>query len=392
MKKYVILKPGREKSPKNFHHWIFSGAVASSSDFEDGEILPVVSSQGELLGHAYFNRASGICGRFVSFGKSDPLETIQNHLEKAFALRKKIFENEDTTAYRLVNSEGDFLPGLIVDVYGDIAVLQITTLGMEKLKPMIVEFLKNIPGITAIYEKSDSSARREEEMLPFVSWLYGKEREEVIVKERGISFSIHFPTAQKTGLFLDQREMRTLVQKYAKGRTVLNCFSYTGGFNLFALQGGAKKADAVEIVGAHRQSFEKNIEINGYKKTQATFFEEDVFEFLRSEKVHGYDFIILDPPAFAKKRDDTTRACRGYKDMNRLAMKNLPENGFLLTSSCSHFVDRKLFQQVVFEAAVEANREVQIFSEHILAPDHPLNVYHPEGEYLKSFLLHVRDS
>lgn len=387
MQNALTLKPGREKSVLNFHPWIFSGAVAVLPDTDNGAIVPVLSSQKKLLGHAMINRNSGILARLVSFGEEDPITAIGASIERAVALRKALFDKKKTNAYRLINAEGDFLPGLIADQYDKVIVLDIGTLGMEKLKPFLIEKLKKALKIQAIYEKSDGPSRKAEGLKESSGWLWGKPRENAAVLENGLTFTVSFEGGQKTGFFLDQRETRALAERYAAGRKVLNVFAYTGGFNAYALRGGAKRADAVETGKELESIFRQNMTQNGFPEKTTAFFEEDAFSFLRSEKARGYDFIILDPPAFAKKKMDVIPACRGYKDINRLALKNLEPEGLLLTSSCSHFVDENLFRQVIFEAAKEAGRNVQILSKHLLAPDHPINIYHPQGEYLKSFLL-----
>jgi 23S rRNA (cytosine1962-C5)-methyltransferase len=389
MSQAVILKPGKEKAAFNRHHWIFSGAVAQMPDFEDGQILPVESSAGQMLGHAYFNRHSGIIGRFVSFGASAPEAAILNHLEEAYKLRQNLFDGSDTTAYRLVNAEGDSLPGLTIDRYEDSLVLQITTLGMEKLKPLILDWLGKNLEPKGIYERSDLSARKEEGMPEYAGWLGPAAETQIDFRENGLKFRADIAVGQKTGFFLDQREMRSLVKSHSRGRKVLNCFAYTGAFGVYALAGGAVRADAVEISENAKELFEYHLQANGFGPDQGNFFAADVFDFLRSDGVAGYDFVILDPPAFAKRKTDIVRAARGYKDINRLAIKNVNPGGLVLTSSCSYFVDEKLFRQVVFQAAAEAGRDVKIIGKHRLAPDHPINIYHPEGEYLKSFLLHV---
>lgn len=373
----VILKPGREKALYNRHPWIFSGAIDTRPNPCSGEIMPVYSSKGDLLGHAFLNSKSQLIGRVVSFGNEDPYDAIKRHLEEA--LRARQFNNQ-TSAYRLVNGEGDFLPGLIIDQYDDLAVMQIGCLGMEKLKPFILQHLP----FDHVYEKSDLPSRREEGLLPFEGWLKGK-KDNLVIKENGLKFKVSLE-GQKTGFFLDQREMRELIRRLAKEKRVLNTFAYSGGFSIAALAGGAKEVVSVDISEPAVKLIGENIRLNGFPEQKNIV--ADVFEFLRQESL-DYDIVILDPPAFAKKAKDVVQACRGYKDINRLAMSKMPKGSLLLTCSCSHHVDEKLFQQVVFQASIEAQREVQILSRHHLAMDHPINVACPEGEYLKSFLLRV---
>ncbi len=385
----LILKAGKDKPVKNYHHWIFSGAVkALSDDATDGSIVQVFSSEREILGSAYVNRASGILGRMVAFGEGDPIETITDTIEKAVAFRQGLFDDKHTTAYRLVNAEGDRLPGLIVDRYGDYLAIQIATLGMEKLKPLVLETLHRLFSIKGIYEKSSLPARREEGLKDYEGPVVGNVPTTVEIKENGLTFLVDIAGGQKTGFFLDQREMRSLVRDYAKGRRLLNCFSYTGGFSVSALAGGALRATSVDISEDATKLSDENAGRNAVDSRHQSV-TADLFEYLRESHPGDYDFIILDPPAFVKRKIDIVAGCRGYKDINRLALKLLPERSYLLTSSCSYFVDEKLFQQVVFQAAREADRRVRIISHHRQAPDHPINIYHPEGEYLKSLLLYV---
>lgn len=374
----VILKPGREKAALHRHPWIFSGAIASAPPDLSGQIYPVFSAKGEQLGSAYFNSRSQLIGRFVAFGLEPPEEAIERHIQEA--LQKRHFGPE-TTAYRLINGEGDFLPGLIVDRYHDLTVVQVGTLGMEKLKPL---FLPLLPG--RVYEKSLLPSRKEEGLAPLEGWLRGVRSTSIEVLEEGLRFHIDVKEGQKTGFFLDQRENRKLIRSLSYNKKVLNLFSYTGGFTVAALAGGALRADSVDISAKACQLAEENIKLNGFAAQKV--MEADVFEFLRQESL-PYDLVILDPPAFAKRQKDVVQACRGYKDINRLALKKMPKNGLLLTCSCSHFVEEALFQKVLFQAAVEAKREVQIIGKHRLAADHPLNIFHPEGDYLKSFLLSI---
>lgn len=384
----VVLMPGRDKAVKNRHHWIFSGAVRDLPDLEDGAVLPVRSAGGDLLGHAYFNRKSAIIGRMIAFGPEPPDAAVRASLERALALRRAFFDPISTNALRLVNAEGDGLPGLIADLYGDVLVLQIATLGMEKLKPLVLEVLQAAVKPRSILEKSDLPARREEGLEPFEAVLFGEAGDRVRILEAGVPFWVSLSSGQKTGFYLDQRESRRLVRETASGRRVLNTFSYSGSFSVSALLGGAIRADSVDSSGEALALAQENFELNGLPSDAGLFFTADVFEFLR-EPALDHDYIILDPPAFAKKRTDVVAACRGYKDINRLAFQRIRTPGLVLTFSCSHFVDETLFQQVVFQAAHEAGRRVRIIQKHRQAFDHPVNVYHPETAYLKGFLLYV---
>jgi len=384
----VVLKPGRDKAVRHRHHWIFSGAVRDLPDFEDGAILPVRAAGGDLLGHAYFNRRSSIVGRMVSFGEEPPEAAVRRSLDRALALRSRFFDPALTNARRIVNAEGDGLPGLVADLYDDVLVLQVATLGMERLKPLVVDHLAAALKPRAVYERSDLPARREEGLEEAAGWLAGEPVERVRILENGIPFWVAPAGGQKTGFFLDQRESRRLVRDCARGRRVLNTFAYTGSFSVCALLGGAVLADSVDTSAPALALARENFALNGLAAEAGLFVTADVFEFLR-EPARDHDFIILDPPAFAKKRTDVVAGCRGYKDVNRLAIQRVRTPGLVLTFSCSHFVDETLFQQVVFQAASEAGRRVRIVQKHRQAFDHPVNVYQPETAYLKGFLLYV---
>lgn len=378
----VILKEGREKSLLQRHPWIFSGAVAKLPNIEPGEVLSVYSSSGNFLAKAYFHPDNSLSGRVLTF-ENEPIDmAIQKKLDEALSLRK--FDS-NTTAYRLVNAEGDGLPGLIVDKYANTFVVQFSTYGMERLKPLILEKLIALKP-DAIYEKSSSSARAQEGLNASEGILYGNDIDEVEVLENGIKFLVSLKTGQKTGLFLDQRERRKEIGQLARDKRVLNCFSYTSGFSLYALNGGAKSVDSVDSCRIACEYAQKNTELNGL--SHHTIHCEDVFTFLKREKL-DYNLFILDPPAFAKKRTDIPTACLGYKTINRLVMEKAPRGSLLLTCSCSYFIDEKLFQTLLFQSAQESGRTVRILNHHAQASDHPISIFHPEGEYLKSFLLHI---
>lgn len=388
----VILKPERDKHVRNKHPWVFMGAIESYPKFEDGDILPVVTSHGDFIGYGYFNRGQSISGRMFSFGNDsdDPKQIVVENIKNAIELRKSVV-GPDTNAYRMINGEGDDLPGLVVDKYDQVLVMQVNTLGVEKLKPLILKTLIEVLGDMPVYEKSASPTRRKEGLEDFEGWLVGDVNDQpFVVEEHGLKFEVALASAQKTGLFLDQREMRQLVRSFAKYRTVLNCFSYTGGFSVYALAGGAKKADSVDISESAIEGAKKNMELNGFATADNGFFAQDVLEFLNVRTAKNqYDFIILDPPAFAKRASDVRNATRGYTDINQAAMEKLPKGGLLLTSSCSAHIDRELFQTIVFNAAKYAKRKVRILSYHVLAADHPVNLFYPEGDYLKSLLLYL---
>lgn len=385
----VVLKPGKDKPIRNRHHWIFSGAIARLPEFTDGDCLPVYSSQEEYLGWAYFNRKAAICGRMVSFSEELPKEAICRHLKEALELRNALFDSKHTNGYRLVNGEGDLLPGLIIDRYQDVLVMQISTLGMQKLAPVVVDWLLHHLPIKSIYEKSLLPSRKEEGLQDQQGSLSGDiPTGGVEIIENDLHFSVSILHGQKTGFFLDHREMRQQVRRLSHGKRVLNCFAYTGGFSVYAAAGGALAVDSVDISASAMQMAQHNMAINGLESSNHHYFAADVFEFLR-EKPLEYDLVILDPPAFAKRQKDIVQACRGYKDINRLAMEKMPSGSILLTSSCSYHVNEELFQKVVFQAAVEAGRSVKIIGRHQMGSDHPVNICHPESDYLKSLLLFI---
>ncbi len=385
---FVVLKKGKEKAILAKHHWIFSGAIASMPHFDDGDMLPVHSSEGSFLGWGYFNKQTSIRGRMVSFDQTPPWTAIQLHLKQAIEMRQKLFPTDYTNAYRVVNGEGDCLPGLIVDKYADVLVFQISTRGMEKLKGDLIAELDSLFNPTAIYEKSTSSARKEEGLNNIQKIHKGSLEPYTIIEENGLKFQVSIQEGQKTGFFLDHRDMRQQVKTLAYDRDVLNAFAYTGGFSVYAASGGAKRVDSVDISEKAIQDAKLNMALNGFSDGKQRFFVADVFQFLREYPL-DYNLVILDPPAFAKRKKDLIPACRGYKDINRLAIQKMPAKSLLLTSSCSYFVDQDLFQKVIFQATVESGRTVKIIGRHQLAADHPVNVCHPEGDYLKSLLLYI---
>jgi len=356
---------------------------------QNGDIVAVHSADKKPLGWGMMSLGSSqIVCRMISFDMAPYLDTIKKKVLDAIQSRRSFFDEKKTTAYRLINAEGDLLPGLVVDQYGKTLVIQIGNAGMEKLKPHILEILIAECRPDWIYEKSQSPLRRQEGLAPVEETIYGAPCEPVSILENGLQFLVSPTTGQKTGFFLDQRNMRSYVREMAKGRRVLNCFSYTGAFSVAALAGGALHCDSVDICPESIGQVTNHIQLNGLASSCHHEYCADVFEFLRSME-NLYDCIILDPPAFAKKKGDIIQAARGYKDIMRLALKNLAPNSYLLTCSCSYHVSEKLFRQILFSAALEAKRDVRIISKHRLAEDHPIDIYHLEGEYLKSFFCFV---
>lgn len=384
------LKPGRDPHLKNRHHAVFQTSVSAFPDCPDGTIVEVQGSDGGFLCYATLNRKAYICARAIAFKKGDPLVELKETMKRAIDLRQLFFKKEDTNAYRFINAEGDGVPGLIVDKYDSVIVIQLTTKGMDNLKDWIIKTLVDLLKPAAIFEKSAGPGRKKEGMEPREGWVMGKGPDTITVKERGLKYLITLMGSQKTGLFLDQREMRSLVKKLADGRTVLDCCSYVGGFSLNALMGGAKSADAVDYDKAAIEKATEHMKINGTKPGSFAGYSEDVFAFLRRKPLpRKYDFIILDPPAFAKRSTDIERAKYAYTDMNRMAMEALVPGSLLLTCSCSYQIDHQLFQTVIFHAAQQARRSVRILERHRQAYDHPVNIFHPEVDYLKSLLLWI---
>lgn len=384
----VVLRPGKDKAIRRRHPWIFSGAVQRLPPLEPGETRSVRASDGTLLGSAYFNPRASIVGRMLSFDETPPREALRQALRRASALRRRLMGEDRSGACRVVNGEADDCPGLIVDRYADILVVQISTLGMDKLKGLVLEELEAIFSPRAVYEKSNLPSRREEGLPPAEGPLRGPSPEPLEIIEDGLKLLVDVQGGQKTGFYLDQREMRRLARRLAGGRRVLNAFAYSGSFTVAALAGGAVAADSVDASAKAVALARDNCLRNGFPEAGLGFHEADVFEFLRDRRL-DYDLIILDPPAFAKHKSEVVAACRGYKDLHRLAFEKAPAGALVMTFSCSRFVDETLFGQVVFQAALEAGRRARILQRHHQAFDHPVSVYHPESDYLKGLVLHV---
>ncbi|HEX2582913.1 MAG TPA: class I SAM-dependent rRNA methyltransferase [Chlamydiales bacterium] len=380
------LKKGKERPILQHHHWIYSGAIAEQKG--EGLFAEVFSHEGTKLGLAMLNPGRSISGHMIAFGQESFGEALSKRIEKAIALRKKIFDPQTTNAIRLINAEGDGLAGLIVDSYNGVLVLQISHPALESQKSLISELLIQYAAPRAIYEKSTSFLRKKEGLEEIKGLLYGSDIPEVEVLENGLRYSVQVLEGQKTGLFLDQREMRLLVRHLSRGRRVLNCFAYTGGFSISALQGGATCVDSVELSKKCEAAIDKNLQINGLDPTKHRFLQEDAIDFIVKKEL-DYDLVILDPPAFAKQKNSIDRAFRAYKDMNKTALQKMPSGSLLLTSSCSYHVGEDLFQNILFRAALESGRKVRILDKHRQAHDHPISIFHPESTYLKSLLLFV---
>ncbi len=385
------LKAGKEKPFEGRHPWVFSGALDRIDDnFEAGDLVRVHTAQDKFLGIGYLNPRSQIAIRMLAF-EDRPIDVhfFEEKIRRALALRES-FLGPDTNAYRLIHAEGDFLPGLIVDRYGDYLVVQFQTTGMDMRKDMILDgLLAAVGGIRGIYERDDSDYRDMEGLERRAGRLRGEEPPDYVeITENGILFVADIHGGQKTGFFLDQRENRRLVRGISRGKRVLNCFAYTGAFSVYAAMGGASEVFSVESSEPALNTAKVNFERNGLAFDPARFVKEDVFQFLRLSR-QEFDLVILDPPAFCKSSHQIQQAARGYKDINLFAMKRLAPGGLLFTASCSSFIDPGLFQKIIFGAAKDAKRDVQILAKTSHAPDHPINVYHPEGEYLKGLLCKV---
>lgn len=386
MQTRLTLKPGKERPLLQKHHWIYSGAVASYP--EKGEIAEVYSSKGVRLGLALLNKGHSIAAHMIAFGDETLEEALRSRIEAAVCLRKKWFNPNQTNAVRLIHAEGDGIPGLIVDAYQDTLVMQIAHPALEKIKIQLVSLLNEIVAPKALYEKSTSFLRRKNGLEVKQGFCFGETKTEINVRENGLQFAVNIEEGQKTGFFLDQREMRAWVRELSQNRTVLNGFAYTGGFSIAALAGGAIHVDSVEMSHKCEERLAKNLTLNGLHHSSHTFIQADMFEFLKENSLN-YDLVILDPPAFLKKKEDIDVAFRAYKELNRATLSKMPSGSLLLTCSCSYHVEESLFQNILFRAALEAGRSVQILGRHRQAIDHPTSIYHPESSYLKSFLLYV---
>jgi 23S rRNA (cytosine1962-C5)-methyltransferase len=386
----ITLKKGREKPVKNGHPWIFSGSLDSvKGKGEPGEFCTVLSSSKEMLGTGYYNPVSSICVRMLSAGAKPFTEgDLLTSIDRAIGLRSRLSGAKDTTALRLVNAEGDFLPGLIVDKYDDGLCVQVLTAGMERLRDPIFSHLENTLKPRFLYERSDSDSRIREGMAKRSGLMSGNLSETVTFKENGLLFSIDIVGGQKTGFFLDQRDNRRLAGDYAAGAAVCDCFAYSGAFTVYAMARGARFSHAIDASKGALETARRNLELNGLILSEDHFFEEDVFLYLRRTETL-YDLIILDPPKFARHPGEVPKAARGYKDINLLAFKKAAPNGVVFTFSCSGAIDPRLFRQIVFSAAADSGRKVQVL--HTLCPgsDHPVNIAHPEGDYLKGLALRV---
>lgn len=394
----VILKRGREESLKRFHPWVFSGAIAQvQGEPAEGDIVGVYASDGTFLASGHYQIGS-IAVRILSFD-SDILhpDFWKNMISRALQERVALGLHKagaSTNCYRLVHGEGDGLPGLIIDWYDGVCVLQAHSVGMFRARHQITEALKAVYGdsLEAVYDKSSGTAPFKAGLDLVDGYIYKKDGfsdDDQVVTENGHKFIVNWTEGQKTGFFLDQRENRSLVERYAAGRNVLNLFCYTGGFSVYALAGGAVHVDSVDSSRRAMYLVDRNVALNGFDPSMHTGFCCDAIDMLKGVPEGKYDMMIVDPPAFAKHRGALNNALRAYQRLNAAAISRVASGGLVFTYSCSQVVDRETFALTVFSAAARTRRSVRILDRLNQPADHPVNIYHPEGEYLKGLLLYV---
>lgn len=391
--KTIRLRKGKEESLQRHHPWVFSGAIQSLPEgLEEGDLVIVETSSGETVGVGQWQIGS-IAVRMLLFGATAlPDDFFAVRLRNAWQMRKDLnLIRPDNDAFRLVHGEGDYLPGLIVDVYGNTAVMQAHTPGIHFMRRRIAGALTELPGlpIKNVYYKSETTLPYKAHLDPVNEYLAG-DFDGALATENGLRFNIDWLRGQKTGFFLDQRENRSLLQQYAHGRKVLNMFCYTGGFSVYALRGNAQLVHSVDSSTKAIALTEANVDLNfpGDKRHEA--YATDAFRFLDDMEDSAYDLIILDPPAFVKHRGAIQNGLRGYRRLNTASLRKIAPGGILFTFSCSQLVNKDMFRMSVFSAAEQAGRKVRILHQLTQAPDHPVDICHPEGEYLKGLVLYVQ--
>lgn len=388
----IILKPGKEESILRHHPWVFSGAIARlPENLEEGDYVCVKAADGRILGVGHYQIGS-ITVRLLEFNTdSIPEDFYYNRLQNAADLRRTLnLIRPDNDCFRLVHGEGDFLPGLVVDIYGDTAVMQAHSPGMHFERNRIAEALTRINGIKIrnVYYKSETTLPFKARLDPHNDYLIGG-FDGNIATENGLQFNIDWLKGQKTGFFVDQRENRSLLEKFARDRTVLNMFCYTGGFSVYAMRGGAKSVDSVDSSAKAAALTEANIALNFPDDDRHSTHAVDAFKFLADMPDDKYDLIILDPPAFAKHRNALKNGLIGYRKLNSKAFEKIKSGGILFTFSCSQVVTREAFRLAVFSAAAKSGRKVRVLHQLTQPADHPFDISHPEGEYLKGLILAV---
>ncbi|AIZ62683.1 SAM-dependent methyltransferase [Hymenobacter sp. DG25B] len=391
----LTLKPGKDQSLRRLHPWVFSGAIARmQGEVVEGEVVSVLAANGELLGVGHYAPGS-IAVRMLDFGTEAQLPDAafwEQKLRNAYQLRQRLglTGTGNTNVYRLVHAEGDGLPGLIIDVYGDTAVVQAHSAGMYKARPLIAAALQAVLGenLRAIYDKSAETVPAKAAPDAQNGYLLGESTgQEHVVEENGHRFAVDWETGQKTGFFIDQRDNRALLARYAPGRRVLNTFCYTGGFSVYALQAGAELVHSVDSSKKAIELTNRNAELTGLQDKHEAY-AQDVFSFLK-DRHNQYDLIVLDPPAFAKHLSARHNALMGYKRLNVAGIKQIAPGGLLFTFSCSQVVSMELFEGAIMAAAIEAGRPARILHRLTQPADHPVSLFHPEGEYLKGLVLAV---
>ena len=393
----VILRKGRDESLRRFHPWVFSGAIAEvQGNPAEGDLVSVHASGGEFLALGHYQIGS-IAVRVLSFDDSAMHPDFwETKLSRALAVRVAcgLHGSSSTDCYRLVHGEGDNLPGLIIDYYNGVCVMQAHSVGMFRAKKHISDALCKVYGdsLKAVYDKSSGTAPFKAGLELIDGYLYRREgfnENELVVLENGHKFHVDWTAGQKTGFFLDQRENRALVGQVAKGRNVLNLFCYTGGFSIYALAGGAKHVDSVDSSKKAMMMVDRNVQLNGFDESMHTSLCCDAIDYLKNVQDGKYDLMIVDPPAFAKHRGSLKNALRAYQRLNAAAISKVAPGGFVFTYSCSQVVDKEAFALAVFSAAAQCGRSVRILDRLNQPGDHSVNIYHPEGEYLKGLLLYV---
>ncbi len=390
----IYLKSGKEESLKRFHPWVFSGAISRiEGNVQEGDLVEVFTAQGTFIARGHYQVGS-IMVRVLTFDEHETIDECfwQHRLEEAFLKRIAIgiAQRADNNTYRLVHGEGDNLPGLVIDIYGRTAVMQAHSAGMHFQRMEIAQALMKIMDskIDHIYYKSDTTLPYKAELGQENGFLIGGSKEN-IATEYGLKFHIDWLKGQKTGFFVDQRENRSLLERYSQGRNVLNMFCYTGGFSVYALRGGAARVDSVDSSAKAIELTKQNVALNFTDDSRHHAYAEDAFKFLDEMEKDQYDLIILDPPAFAKHRDVLRNALQGYRRINAKAFEKIKHGGILFTFSCSQAVNKDQFRTSVFTAAAASGRKVSILHQLTQPADHPVNIYHPEGEYLKGLVLYV---
>ncbi len=391
--KTIFLRRGKDESLKRFHPWVFSGAIDRADEkLEEGDIVKVVDANGQFIALGHYQIGS-IAVRVLSFEERDIDDSFWlERLQAALDVRRSIGVAgcQDNNTYRLVHGEGDNLPGLVIDMYGGTAVMQAHSVGMHLCRLQVAEALKTVMGeqLTAIYYKSETTLPYKASLGQENGFIYGASQSDVAL-ENGLRFHIDWLRGQKTGFFVDQRDNRSLLEQYSMGRNVLNMFCYTGGFSVYALRGGARLVHSVDSSAKAVELVNANVELNFPQDDRHKAYAEDAFKYLDQMETGAYDLIILDPPAFAKHKDALKNALRGYTKLNAKAFEKIHSGGILFTFSCSQAVNKDQFRLAVFTAAAMARRSVRILHQLHQPADHPINIYHPEGEYLKGLVLYV---